>query len=198
MQKRIQNKIHGMVWKAKHAYDDMVRTNTFNAERLDVIFSSLSDIEVPIEQKKHRVPGTIPIYVFNLCFYHDDYYYGRQERNKDNKHIPVYQTSGTLFPNHTQPLYEVTPIFVSESIINIATVQAKSPRKVVNTKLEPNNTVTKKKSIEKKKMPNGAEMEIVSMTVLESIEKIPKYRFYSIKRKFTAPRRSIRAQTNAD
>jgi len=178
---RIQKKIHNMVWKAKRAYDDMVRTNTLSAENLETILSSLAEMEVPIEQKKYRVPGTTPIFVFNLCFYHDDYY---KSRKAINGVIPVYQASGTFFPNHEVPLYEVTPIFIPENIIRMANTE-KAQASVKNDAEKPKKV---QEGVEKKKLPNGTQVDVINVTVLESVESIPPYSFHS-SRRFAGPQR---------
>ena len=186
----VHKKIQAMIWKAKKAYDDMLRDNTFSSGRLEEVFSGLSENEVPIDSKKYRVPGTIPIFVFNLCFYHDDYY--QNYYNQTSGYIPVYQVSGTLFPNHAQPLYEITTILISEATIKIAelvqtvevTAESNNPQKDTKDAI-----MKKMPSIRKHKLPSGVETELIQITVLESIEKIPVYNFHSSKRKFTAPDR---------
>lgn len=195
---RVRNRIRGMVGKAKKAYDDMIRTDTFNPDHLDAIFSALADVEIPIGQTKHRVPGTVPIYVFNLCFYHDNYY--RTNYTCTNGRIPVYQTSGTLFPNHIEPQYEVTEIFVSEGIVKMAALE-----KTVTTVKRDQNPVypsgvalKKIPSIEKRKFPDGVETERVHVTILELVEDIPPYRFRSPNQKFMTPSRVSRMKTTAE
>lgn len=95
-----------MVKNAKQKYDRMLARGDFNTEQLNRAFLVLKEheINVPKARAADRLPASVPIYVFNICYKK----YGRNSRDEEQ----CYQLSGSFFPNHPEPQYSITEIRV--------------------------------------------------------------------------------------
>lgn len=192
------SKIHDVVREAKLAYDRMLETNTFNSEKLDKIFSVFQAKAAPVDQTAHRVPNTtIPIYVFNFCIFVDtaDSVELRGHKNSDER-IPIHQISGTFFPNHPKPLYLVTDITLPLNVARLSRKNEKVNRdiKIIKQGTVKSSSSEKMTTIVKKKRWDGAQVDLVSVTILEPTEKPHEYRYKQVpaSKKFFKPERNGR------